>query len=128
MEPCHDHEIDHCIRCNFSLPAQCLGWSGRKAWSHGSLTASAQLELEQAKINAEMREIELAASKLNLDYAKARLEFLHLPAKGKKQTPKSAVPVRLEYVEKADEVIVRGPKASVEKIRSLIQRSVGQKE
>lgn len=77
-----------------------------------------KLELKQAAIRVEMRKVELLMVRLQLEQAKVRLAHLRTAAA---EQPEEPSPVKVEYVDNLDVLILRGEKKNVQRIKALIE-------
>ena len=106
----------------------------------GYSVAAAEIQLKQAQIRARGQRLRTEIARLNLERAKVHVgpllqsgkpEETHetkaatqAKSRGKRKRggkKSKAVPVQLEVVEGAEAVIIRGPKASIERLRKLIE-------
>jgi hypothetical protein len=88
----------------------------------------AKLELEQATIGVEMRKIQSEMARLRIKAARAGLEHRRAALTGKPGKSGKPTPVRLEYVDDLDVVVIRGAKESVDKIKALIEAAAKQRK
>ena len=81
----------------------------------------ATLEVRQAQVRAEMTRLQTEMKQVQLALAKARLEHQKvILSPAQKREP---ISVKFEIDDDLDEIIIRGSKEGVERLKSLIERS-----
>ncbi len=80
----------------------------------------AMLEVRQAEIRTEMMRLQTEMKKVQLARAKARWE--HLKADVKPEQKREPIPVKFEIDDDLDEIVIRGSKEGVARMKSLIER------
>ena len=85
----------------------------------------ARLELKKAEIRVEMQKLQAQMARLKIDRAKARLNLMRGLLDEK---PKKATPVRLEYVDDLDVIVIRGAKKGVDRVIALIEAAAKEKK
>jgi chromosome segregation ATPase len=87
------------------------------------------LEREQARRRARMQQIETEINRVALRFARQRLESLNIRRTrvDEQATPRHgenrAVELRIEYTDDAAPPVIRGPKAEVDRVRELLERT-----
>jgi hypothetical protein len=80
--------------------------------------ALAKLELKKAEIRIEMQELQTQMARLKIDRVKSRLRLMRGTLNEK---PKKPTPVRFEYIDGSDVIVIQGSKKSVDRVKALIE-------
>ena len=86
---------------------------------------AAELHLQQVALEVQSHEVKMEMARLRLEQAKAYLKVHAVPMvkkhAGEGEYP---VPVKIEVDDDSDVMIIRGPKASVEKMKKLLEKTI----